>query len=370
VGEARALHSRERRLVQAALYDLIRQERALALVLGDSSPMALWLGWLVGEGLDPAVAKSHHDAPYEALLDGTLEERLGAMPADEALAIRHGLPDALARRIVRQRGPDAAAALLRASDQRAPITVRANRRKTDRTALADRLAGEGFATEPCARATDGLHVLTRGPLTTQRSYRDGWFEVQDEGSQLLAGLVEPDGEVIDLCAGAGGKSLAIAAHGVPVTAADVRPGALKELTRRARRAGVEVDTIEIRDARLPGRLRRRRVRRVLVDAPCSGTGVLRRHPEHRWQFSEEMLHERTELQRRILDRAAPLVAEGGTLVYGTCSVLAEENEEIVRSFLSGHPDFERTDRTLDTAPHPDGTDGFYGVVLRRHRPLA
>jgi len=368
VGQARALHSRERRLVQAALYDLVRRQRALELVLQRSDGLALWLGWLVQQGLPAAVARAEADAPYEGLLDATLDERLADRAPDEALAIRHSLPDSLARRLVAQRGVDEARRLLEASDQRAPITVRANRLKTNRDALAKRLAEEGFASEPCA-TVDALHVTTRGPLTTQRSYRDGWFEVQDEGSQQLAALVQPQGEVIDLCAGAGGKSLAIAAHGVQVTAADVRPKALAELSRRARRAGATIDTITIRDARLPGRLRRRRVDRVLVDAPCTGTGVLRRHPEHRWQFDDDVLHERTELQRRILDRAAPLVAPGGLLIYGTCSLLAEENDQIVASFLSGHPDFEATDDVLRTAPHPQGTDGFYGIALRRVRPL-
>jgi len=371
VGRARALHSRERRLVQAALYDLIRRQSALALVLDDDDPLVLWLGWLVEQGLDPAVARGVAAAPYEAVLDDTLDRRLAGRSPAEALAVRHSLPAGIASRLVAQHGPEQARALMVASDRRAPITVRANRLKTDRDALAQRLASEGFTTEPCTRADAGLHVTTRGPLTAQRSYRDGWFEVQDEGSQLLADLVVPEGEVIDLCAGAGGKSLALAAHGVPVTAADVRPRALSELRRRAKRAGARsIQTIEIRDARLPGRLRKRRVPHVLVDAPCTGTGVLRRHPEHRWHFSEDVLHERTELQRRILDRAAPLVAEGGVLVYGTCSLLADENESVIRSFLSGHPDFERTDHELHTAPHPDGTDGFFGVALRRVRPLS
>jgi len=365
VSQARALHSRERRLVQNALYDLVRGERRLAKALDTDEPLALWLGWLVEQGLAPEVARSELEAPFEHLLDGTLDAMLAAMPPDRALAIRHGLPDDLATRLVEQRGAEIASQLLAASDQRAPITVRTNRRKTTREALAQRLADEGFQTTPCELAADGLHVLDRGPLTTQRSFRDGWFEVQDEGSQLLAELVPSSAEVLDLCAGAGGKSLALAARGAKVTAADVRPEALKELQRRARRAGVRIESVLVRDAKLPSRLRRHGWEAVLIDAPCSGTGVLRRHPEHRWQYSPIGLKERTALQRRILDRAAPIVAIGGTLTYGTCSVLAEENEHVVASFLSGHPDFEATGEQIELGPHLHGTDGFFGVVLRR-----
>jgi 16S rRNA (cytosine967-C5)-methyltransferase len=365
VSQARALHSRERRLVQQALYDLVRRQRAIERVLGSDAPLALWLGWLVQHGLPPQAAKEQLDLPYEALLDDTLATSVEGLDPAERLAILHSLPLGLSRRLVDQRGEAHAARLLAASDERAPITIRANQARTTRDALAARLADEGLPTSPCERAPHGLHVLERGALTALPSFREGWFEVQDEGSQLLAALVPAGGEVIDLCAGAGGKSLALAAAGHRVTAADVRPGALAELQRRARRAGARIETIRIRDGRLPPKLRKREVGRVLVDAPCSGTGVLRRHPEHRWQFDDGLLKERTALQRRILDRAAGLVAPGGSLVYGTCSLLAEENEHVVSSFLSGHPDFEATDDVLHTAPHPDGTDGFFGAVLRR-----
>lgn len=366
VGRARALHSRERRLVQAGLYDLVRTHRRLASLLGTDEPDALWVGWLVEQGLPPEDARAIVDAPFEHLLEPErFEAVLTDLPVDEALALRHSLPIDLARRLIDGLGAEGATAFLAASDRRAPVTLRANRARTTRDALAARLAEEGVETMPCERAADGLHVVGRGNLTQLPSFRDGWFEVQDEGSQLLAALVPAEGEVIDLCAGAGGKSLAMAARGQPVTATDIRPGALKELQRRARRAGVTIETLTIRDARLPARLRRREVPNVLVDAPCTGIGVLRRHPEHRWHFDDAWLGERNAMQRRILDRAAGLVASGGHLVYGTCSVLPEENEQVVSYFLHAHRDFEPTGEGLALAPHTSDTDGFFGVVLRK-----
>ena len=360
----RSLHSRERRLVQEGLFGLVRRERGLMAVLGTEAEMALWLGWLVLVGLEPSAASTHLPGPWATLKSEW--EALGDGRSDvERLALRHSLPDHLARRIVRSLG-ESAEAFLQASDRRAPVVLRANRLRCSREELAPRLLEEGVATQPSATVPDALYVVGRHNLEALASYRDGWFEVQDEGSQRLAALVDNEGPVVDFCAGAGGKSLAIAARGLSVVALDVRAQALHELERRAARAGAEVDVYRIApQGPLPMPVASAQPRQVLVDAPCSGTGVLRRHPEHRYTVDARFLRSRTALQRSILRRAATLVPPGGRLIYGTCSVLREENERIVEDFVTKEPRFRRLEPDLRVAPHTDRSDGFYGAILER-----
>ena len=184
--------------------------------------------------------------------------------------------------------------------------------------------------------------------------RDCW--VQDEGSQVLADMV-PVGAVLDWCAGAGGKSLALWARGCRVTAADVRP--LDEARRRARRAGFTLETTSHAEAPMRDT--------VLVDAPCTGTGTLRRDPALRWRLTREWFESRVALQAQVLDAAAEKVRPGGRLVYATCSLLRAENHGAIEGFLSRNPTFERVgqDRTLQPQVH--GTDGFFGSVVQRVR---
>jgi len=363
----RHLHSRERRLVQEGLFGLVRKQRGLAEILGTDAPIALWTGWLVLEGLDDAVADEVLPGPWATLPEEY--DVLGAGgPASERLALRHSLPDHLAHRLVKSLGEDAEAFMV-ASDQRGPVTLRANRLRCTRDELRERLAAEGVSTQPASSAPDGLVVEGRHNLEALPSFKEGWFEVQDAGSQRLAELVRPvdEGEpIIDFCAGAGGKSLAMAAMGAQVTALDVRGEALEELDRRATRAGARIEVKRIANrGPLPPEIADKQVSRVLIDAPCTGTGVLRRHPEHRYLIGRHTVRAQAKLQGQILERAAPLVAPGGQLVYGTCSVLRAENDVVVERFLGRHPTFEPLAEPLRTAPHTDGSDGFYGIVLKR-----
>jgi 16S rRNA (cytosine967-C5)-methyltransferase len=390
--EARYLHSRERRLVADGIHGLLRHGEALAAALEDGSPLTRWLGWLVHQGLPPADAleawaetQSDSTPPFAAARDlpGTLAPLLEAWPPEEAVALVGSLTPACGAALLRSLGTEVGA-FLAASNTRALVTLRAQRTRMPRDDLARRLADEGFATTPTRYARDGLHVTTRGNITDTAAWREGLFEVQDGGSQLVATLVEPQGLVVDFCAGAGGKTLAMSAAmtGGRIVAADIRAKALSELQRRAKRAGAHnVQTCVLpRTGPLPGPLARARADRVLVDAPCSGTGVLRRHPAYRLRITGEALSRHPADQRAILDRAAALVAPGGRLVYATCSVLREENEAVVEDFLSAHPQFapmparevlgadakEVGDgNVLRVLPHIHGTDGFFAAVLMR-----
>jgi len=392
--DARYLHSRERRFVADGIHGLLRHHEILAAALEDGDPLACWLGWLVTRGLPVAEASSAwSDAAERPLprfaavveLAAVAAPLLRARSPEEAVALAGSVAPAFAAALLSALGTDVGA-FLAASNARAPLTIRAYRARTAREDLARRLADEGFDTAPTRYARDGLHVTTRGNLAATTCWREGLFEVQDEGSQLVAALVQPEGLVVDLCAGAGGKTLAMSARmaGGRILAADVRANALAELDRRARRAGVENvgTTVLPPTGPLPKVLQRVRGRadRVLVDAPCSGSGVLRRHPAYRLRITAESLAAHPSDQRALLDRAAPLVAPGGRLVYATCSVLSEENDAVVEGFLSGHPQFARLSarevlgpratevgdgEVLRVLPHVHGTDGFFAAVLAR-----
>jgi 16S rRNA (cytosine967-C5)-methyltransferase len=333
-----SLHSREKRFLQAARFGLPARLRTLDRVLGTDDPEARWLGWLVHcgfpapDGFEPAV-----DLPYD--------------PDD-------GFDPVIAAELRRSLG-DALGAFLAASAEPGPVTIRANRARTSREVLAVRLRQQRVRSRP-GHAPDALILDGHPPLEKLAAWRDGWFEIQDDGSQQIAALV-PRGRVLDLCAGAGGKALQLAARGDAVTATDVRGDALDALRERAARAGAAITVLE------PG-MDAGEWPVVLVDAPCSGTGRLRREPWLRCRLDGDILAEKLRTQAAILDRAAARAAPGGALVYATCSVLTAENDDQVAAFLRRHPDFAADGPPLRVGPHTHETDGFYAARLTRPRP--
>lgn len=288
---------------------------------------------------------------------------------------RLSVPDWLAVELEAAAGAEAPA-LAAALTLPGSIVLRANRLATTRSALAQRLAGEAIDTRPCAHAPDGLHVVSPRPnLTGTSCFQDSLFEVQDEGSQLLGELMAatPGDTVLDLCAGAGGKTLQLAAsmegQGT-VHATDTDAARLDRLRQRASRARARV---AIHPWPPPPELT---VTRVLVDAPCSELGALRRGPDLRWRIDPQTFARWPAIQLDLLERGAAHLAPHGRLVYATCTVRAAENEGVVDAFLARHPDFTLVrpalaDTLLDarcflrTSPHRHGMDGFFGAVLLR-----
>jgi 16S rRNA (cytosine967-C5)-methyltransferase len=287
---------------------------------------------------------------------------------------RTSIPDWLASALESAVG-DEAPALADAINSPGPITIRVNRAKTTRDELRAHLEREGRPTLLGHWSDDALHLTTRpANLTATQAWRDGLFEIQDEGSQLLVALVPRTGSVLDLCAGAGGKTLALASRTPDraLHATDVDLARLDRLRPRATRAGA---LVSIHGASPPANLR---VDHVLIDAPCSELGSLRRGPDLRWRLEPSSFSRWPPIQRSLIDLGARHLLPGGTITYATCTLGPEENEHVVASFLAANPQFssERpalpdallgADGALRLFPHRHGTDGFFGVLLR-HRP--
>ncbi|MDB5316705.1 MAG: rRNA m(5)C methyltransferase, partial [Rhodospirillales bacterium] len=279
-----------------------------------------------------------------------------------------------------------------AMEQGAPLDLRANLLRTTRDAAAIALAAEGVATVPTPFSPWGLRAEGRKPVITTEAFKAGLIEIQDEGSQLIALITDarPGMRVADFCAGAAGKTLALAAtmeNRGRITACDTSNVRLEGAVRRLRRAGV--DNAE-RHLLEPGdKWTKRRAGtfdRVLVDAPCTGSGTWRRNPDARLRTRPEDLVELVALQEDIIDRAAELVRPGGRLIYATCSLFTDENEGQMQGFLERHPDFAVLPADaiwaelrpgvdapcagpyLATSPARHGTDGFFAAVLERRSP--
>jgi 16S rRNA (cytosine967-C5)-methyltransferase len=326
----RGLSREERTALVEAIFGVALWRRRLAWHAGTTEPSAL-LSTLMGE----------------------LGGFGGARPreAPPRLADRWSLPDWLEEHLERELG-DEADAFCAAISEPGPVCLRANRLLCTRDELAERLRQESIETRPALKAPDALIVAVRGAnLFASRAWRDGWFEPQDEGSQLVGHLAEGE-EVLDLCAGAGGKSLLLAAKGARVFAYDADAQRLARLRTRAKRARARIEVVE---QPCPAET-------VLVDAPCSELGTLRRGPDQRFRIDPESLHTWPRLQNELLETAATLARR--RLVYVTCTINRAENESLADAFEAKHPELQR-EKMLKLLPHRDGTDGFFAVTWEK-----
>ncbi len=275
--------------------------------------------------------------------------------------------------------------LCKADNETPPLTIRVNRLKADREETGKALAGEGCEAQAADLSPEGLKISALPvPVRELRLFREGRFVIQDEASQLVSHLVDPrPGEkVLDLCAGTGVKTTHLAelmGNQGHIAALDINAKKLDSLRGLAQKLGITIIHSLAGDARAePSADFREAFDRVLVDAPCSGLGTLRRNPEIKWRLTPESLREFPPLQADILANAARFLKRGGILVYSTCTISAEENGEVLWAFLSGNRDFTLVHpsgsvdrRVVDqegffrTAPHRHGTDGFFGAVLRK-----
>jgi 16S rRNA (cytosine967-C5)-methyltransferase len=312
-----------------------------------------------------------------------------ALDADPVAHLEHALsvPRWIAERWLARLGPVEAAALARASNEVPPLVVRANRLRTDRERLLAELRGRFPDARPCRLAPDGIVLGRRGEPGADPAFRDGRFTVQDEGSQLVVELLDPrPGErLLDACAAPGGKATACAERAGgsgAVVALDRSRRRIRLVARAAQRLGLASVHPLAADAARPLPLAGARFDRVLVDAPCSGLGTLRRNPDLRWRLRPGDPAALAALQREILAGAASVLRPGGVLVYSTCTLLEEENEGVVGDFLERHDGFRRCSARelperlrpladgagfVRTLPHRHDADGFVMARLERTR---
>jgi 16S rRNA (cytosine967-C5)-methyltransferase len=384
------LGMRDRGQIAEAIFHALRRYATLGWVLQPAHPSrAPRFAALVTlarqhglDALDPRALRGDVNAVKHALAVD-----LSSAPA----SVRAELPHWLYAEIERQY-PDATE-LVEAIKEGAPLDLRVNSIKAEREAVLEELRAHHVAVEPSRYSPDGLRLVDKPGLMQWPAYREGRIEVQDEGSQLIARLVQPKrGEmVVDFCAGAGGKTLALGAlmrSSGRLYAFDINEKRLTSMGPRLKRSGLSnVHPVAIRNEadvrvkRLAGKCDR-----VLVDAPCSGSGTLRRNPDLKWRFSETELARVNEVQHAVLRAAARLVKPGGRVVYATCSLLARENQDVIEAFLAQHPDFHVVPaatvlraQKIDVdhmarfapyfvmLPHLHATDGFFAAVLERAR---
>jgi 16S rRNA (cytosine967-C5)-methyltransferase len=366
--------SKDRRAIAERVYDVYRHRAALAFRMNGDSARALVLGSVLAAGENPETLFVGGYGP-EPL--GAAERAIIAAPSRPAPRWVAGeYPQWLDQQLLKAFGGDVLAQM-QALSARAPVDLRVNTLKAVRADVLAALRDMGAS--PAPYAPDGIRCPTGSNLTAHALFEAGAFEVQDEAAQIAALLVdaEPGMRVLDLTAGAGGKALALAAamhNRGEIVACDIRGAALVELERRAARAGAAIIRVH-----LLGDMPAGAFDRVLLDAPCSGSGTWRRQPELKWRLAPARLAELTALQDRLLDQAATATAPGGRLVYATCSILPLENQDRVAAFLARHPDFRM--RPAETAwkggavpglaadfratPLETGTDGFFCAILDR-----
>ncbi|MBS3977781.1 MAG: 16S rRNA (cytosine(967)-C(5))-methyltransferase RsmB [Syntrophomonadaceae bacterium] len=306
------------------------------------------------------------------------------------ISIKYSHPDWLVERWLKRYGTEGTIALCQVDNQPAPVTIRTNTLKTSRDGLIEVLAGEGVKAEPGCLTTESIRINGLDHIDGLPSFAAGLFLVQDEAAQLVSHVLNPKPEqfVLDACAAPGTKTTHLAQlmqNKGQILAWDIHPHKIALIEENCRRLGISIVTAKEGDARrLPHDLLGK-VDAMLLDAPCSGTGVLRRRPDSRWRKTPETIFSLQKLQREIMSGALPLLKPGGVLVYSTCSIEAEENLENIRWALQHFPGLELDplppflpetifrQEDLDTAakgylqllPHIHGTDGFFIARMQK-----
>ena len=388
--------SSDRAAIGNLVYDALRHKASLSARMENDSPRALVFGTLThlwDMAPDAVIALCGSDKFAPAPLSNT--ETIGLrvhLPATAPVWVRADIPEWLVPAFEESFAGDVIEQGHGLAD-RAPIDLRVNSLKTTREKLLPELAKFGAQHTPyapCGIRLPPRHGSEKAPnMEAETAYQKGWFELQDEGSQLAAFLcdVGKGQQIADICAGAGGKTLALAAqsnNSGQIYAFDRDKRQLRPIHDRLKRAGVR--NTQVLSPGKPHALPplAGKMDRVLVDAPCSGSGTWRRHPDAKWRLTAEDLEARLLDQRNVLELAAPLVKSGGRLIYITCSVLRQENTAQIEAFLQRHPDFEirayekclpaSIARSLPPSadggedcllltPASHGTDGFFIAVL-------
>ncbi len=362
--------ARDRKFVAETIYDIVRWKRLYSEIANVKAPYSrpdlwrLFAVWCVLKGIQ---------LPDWNQIEPTPSRRIKGK-FDELLKIRkfrESIPDWIDEVGVQELGEEVWTKEIAALNKQAEVILRTNTLNTTKAHLQKQLASEGIDTEFIKGYDDALKLVERANVFKTEAFKKGFFEVQDASSQLVAAYldVEPGMKVVDTCAGAGGKTLHIASlmkNKGQIIAMDIYESKLKKLKVRARRNGAHnIDTRVIDSTKVIKKLQGK-ADRVLIDAPCSGLGVIRRNPDSKWKLQPEFLNQIRGTQQEVLQQYSKMVKPGGKMVYATCSVLPSENQQQVEFFLASDAGkdfkFVKDEKVLS---HKSGYDGFYMALLER-----
>ena len=362
--------SRDRGFVAETTYDIVRWKRLYAEIANVKEPFSrddmwrLFAVWATLKGIKLPDWKYFENTPTRKI-KGKFDE------LSKIRKIRESIPNWIDEIGLKELGENLWTEEIAALNKQAEVILRVNTLKTNKKDLQLKLQSEDIETDFLPNHPDALKLKERSNVFVTEAFKNGWFEVQDASSQLVAAFldVKPGMKVVDTCAGAGGKTLHLASfmeNKGQIVAMDIYESKLKKLKIRARRAGAHNIDLKIIDSTKPIKKLYNKADRVLIDAPCSGLGVLRRNPDSKWKLEPEFLDKIRSTQQDILQQYSRMVKPGGKLVYATCSVLPSENQEQVEKFLSSDSgkDFIFT-KDKKVLAHKSGFDGFYMAQLER-----
>lgn len=359
--------ARDRAFIAEYTYEMVRWWRLINAIAENEETQinrgALWQAigvWMVIKDVEvPAWPEFKHIHPSYILKRKT--------EVSKDIKVAQSIPDWLHELGTAQLG-DLWAEEITALNKPADLVVRANTLKTSRNKLLQQLSAQDIKAEAIAEVSDGIRLSKRVNLFSNPLFKEGWFEVQDASSQLVAAYldVKPGMQVIDACAGAGGKTLHLSAlmeSKGRIIAMDTEAWKLDELKRRAKRAGAQNIETRVADAAVIERLSET-ADRLLLDVPCSGLGVIKRNPDAKWKLKPDFITRITATQQQILSEYAKMLKPGGYMVYATCSILPMENGDQVKTFLAQNNQFELI-KEQSVSPAQTGFDGFYMALLKK-----
>lgn len=360
--------ARDRKFVAETIYEMVRWKRLYNEIAGTKEHYTtenVWKNfsvWAILKGVK---------LPDWNQLQGVPERRIKGK-FDELQKVRvfkESIPDWMDEMGVKELGEAQWTKEIHKLNEQADVVLRTNTLNTTKANLQKKLMDEGIETEFIQGYNDALKLVERANVFRTECFKLGFFEVQDASSQLVAEYldVKPGMRVIDTCAGAGGKSLHLAAlmeNKGTIIATDIYESKLRKLKIRTRRAGVHNITTKEIDSQKVIKKMKGTADRVLIDAPCSGIGVLKRNPDSKWKLEPEFVENIIKTQAEILENYSQLVKVGGKMVYATCSIFPSENEKQVHGFLKNHPEFE-FEKEHKVSPYKSGFDGFYMALMKR-----
>ena len=362
--------SRDRKFVAETIYEIVRWKRLYAEIAEVKEPFdrnnlwRLFSVWCVLKGIALPDWNQIEPTPSRRI-KGKFDE------LSKIRKFRESIPDWIDEVAVSELGEELWTKELAALNKQAEVILRTNTLNTTKEALQKELQDESIFTEFIPNHSDALRLVERANVFRTEVFKKGYFEVQDASSQLVAEYLDvaPGMKVIDTCAGAGGKTLHLSAlmeNKGSVVAMDIYESKLKKLKIRAKRDGAHNIEMKVIDSTKPIKKLHGKADRLLIDAPCSGLGVLRRNPDSKWKLQPEFIDNIKKTQQEVLQNYSKMVKPGGKLVYATCSVLPSENQEQVKEFLTSDSGkeftFVKDEKILAST---SGYDGFYMALLEK-----